>query len=439
MRKTEFSRPASFLCLGAILCAKIVSAQVCQDTVEGTYSYAALGNGLAGSLLSPSGAGTSTGTGTSGTSGSTTGGSGSSTVTTNTTTGYTNTEVGQLLGGVTGSNPFSSAGTLYFDGAGNIRSSPTNQGGMSTLVGTYVLNADCTIAVTLNDAFGTKATPTTLQGVVVSQGAEIDLGLVQNISTTTGNVITGTGTSGTGTSGTGTSGTGTSGTGTSGTGTSTTASNGLFESPVLITLTKTFSQFCYAGNLTGPYALIGTGVRVGTAATASTTGTGTSGTGTSGTGTSGTGTSGTGTSGTGTSGTGTTTSTSTAQTEVPFYLFGIVQFDGNGNVLSQSSIQSPLSYLRFQGSYTLNPDCTGTMTISGVPTTTTSTASGIVTAPTATGTTATAGPSISLNFVLSAPTTSASLGIPNAGGSRPGFEFSSSGTSQDIFGYGRPQ
>ncbi len=179
MEKTMFSRLLTFVCAGVMLCGQIVSAQVCQDTLVGYYSYSALGNGQAGSLLTGTGtgSGTSVGTGTG-----------------NTTAAFSNTELGQLLSGATNTVPFSSAGTLYFDGAGNIRASMTAQGGLAMPVGTYVLNSDCTITVMLTDNFSTATnkTPTALQGIVLSGGSVIDLGVLQNVSFAGGSSSTNT-------------------------------------------------------------------------------------------------------------------------------------------------------------------------------------------------------------------------------------------------------
>jgi hypothetical protein len=104
--------------LGAILCAKMIWAQGCQDTPLGYYSYSAIGTGIPGSLLT--GTNTNTASGSESTTGSTTGTrstagtSGSQTGATNTTTAYSNTKTGQLLGGVSAQEPFASSGTPLF-------------------------------------------------------------------------------------------------------------------------------------------------------------------------------------------------------------------------------------------------------------------------------------------------------------------------------------
>ena len=63
MRKRDNSPLFTIMCIGSIVGAHVLSAQVCSSTVFGNYSYAALGNGLPGSLASGM---TSTGTSGSG-------------------------------------------------------------------------------------------------------------------------------------------------------------------------------------------------------------------------------------------------------------------------------------------------------------------------------------------------------------------------------------
>jgi hypothetical protein len=400
MEKIRFSRLSTFVCAGVVLCGQIVSAQVCQDTLVGYYSYSALGNGQAGSLLAGTGngSGTSVGTGTG-----------------NTTAAFSNTELGQLLSGATNTVPFSSAGTLYFDGAGNIRASMTAQGGLAMPVGTYVLNSDCTITVTLTDNFSTATnrTVTALQGIVLSGGSVIDLGVLQNVSPTGGSTSTNTSTSTGGSTSTTTS------TSSAGTGNGVA---GLYESNLLITLVRAYSSLCAASNLSGSYAIVASGTRIAAVGTSS-TGTGTGNGSSSGTGNG--------------TGTGTGTSTASGQTEAPFFLFGRIQFDGNGNIVSPANNTSALSYLQFSGSYTVNPDCTGTMTLGGVSTAAGS-GSGSSTSTTGTTTTNSSSP-ITLNFVITQPTTAASISTANVGGTRPGFQFSSSNSSETFFGVGTPQ
>lgn len=355
MRLIEFSRLATF-CIGAVLCAEAASAQATCEvsqrnfssknvSVGGYYSYSAIGNGLPGSLLPTTGTGGTTGT----------------------TPPFTSTEVGQLLGGVANAGPFASSGILFLDASGNILASPTAQSGVTTLVGTYKLNSsNCTITVTLKDAFGNNTTAQSLQGVVLRDGSEIDLGVLQNFTTGTICTVPSTGPC----------------TGTS----TTTAVNTLYGSNTLVRLLRQQSPSCSASDLGGSYALIGNGNRVATLTGGTTSGT---------------------------------------QTQAPFFTFGLVQFDGHGNITSQSGTSS-LGYLQFAGTYTVNPDCTGTMTLSNATNTSTSGNNG------GTGTT-TSTTGTSVNFVLIQP--SASSGAPSS----PQISFSQSGSGQTLFGTGIAQ
>jgi hypothetical protein len=230
------------------------------------------------------------------------------------------------------------------------------------VVGSYVLNADCTLSVTLTDAFGTSNATTSLQGIVLNNGAEIDLGIVQNVASGVGGS---TGTTGT--------------------------ANGLYESNVLIKLVRPVSAACATGELFGPYALIGTGTMVAS-----------------------------------------TSSVSSTQTEAPFFLFSLVQFDGNGNVISPSGTPSTLgANLRYTGTYTVNPDCTGTMTITNAPSTVTGSAGSSST---------TASSTLSLSFVVTLPTVpSNAAGTAAVRSTGPEIEFSQSSGTATLVGYGLAQ
>ena len=332
MKMWECSRAAA-LCAGVIFCAGIGSAQTCQVSgisVGGSYIYWAVGNGTA-----------------------------PTTTTTTKPPAYSNTELGLLLGGLTTASPFAASGTLSLDGSGNVFANSSVQGGLATIVGSYVLNSDCTITMTLNDAFGTNATKTNLQGIVLNNGSEIDLGVLQTTTTSSGSTSPIT--------------------------TNTTQSN------VLVKLVRPAFVTCATGDLSGPYALIGTGI-------------------------------------------GIPSSTSTTATGAPFFSFGMVQFDGNGNVISLAVTPSPLAFLQFTGTYTVNPDCTGTMTLkstsSSGPTTTTGTGS----SPTGSTT------AMSLSFVLTQGLVPFNGGNPS--GARaigPEIEFTSSSSSLMATGYGIPQ
>ena len=339
MRVIKFPQFAT-LCISAILCAQAGSAQTCQVrqrnllskgvTVGGYYSYSAIGNGLPGSLLTPA---VSSGTST-----------------------FTSSGVGQLLSGLAGTVPFSSSGMLFLDALGNILANPTAQSGGTILVGTYVVSSsDCTITVTLNDAFAPNPIATnlqgaamSLQGVVVLDGAEIDLGILQNISTAPAATTT-----------------------------------GLYASNTLVKLVRQKSPSCGLDNLVGSYALIGTGNRVAMAA----------------------------------AGPGTAT-ISAMPTEAPFFLFALVQFDGNGGI--QAGTTSALGFLQFAGSYTLNPDCTGTMSLDNG------------TAISSTVSTAQAGSALALNFILIQQETT-------HGAPAPEIAFVQASGTQTLSGYGVTQ
>ena len=351
MRVIEFSRRATF-CLAAILCAEAASAQTCQVqqrkqvTVGGYYSFSANGNGLPGSLL------TTTGTGGTGT-------------TTGTPPPFSSTELGRLLSGLTNTGPFASFGILFLDSSGNILASSTTQEGVTTVVGTYTLNSsDCTITLTLKDAFGTNTTSTSLQGIVLRDGSEIDVGVLQNF--TTGVICNGSATG-------------------SCTGTSTTpAVNTLYGSNTLVRLVRQQSPSCRASSLVGTYALTSNGNRVATLTGGSILGT---------------------------------------QTQAPFFTFGLVQFDGNGNIMPQAGASS-LGYLQFTGTYTVNADCTGTMTLSNATNTSTSGSTGAGTTTPTTG--------APVNFVLIQSVDSGSSAPPE-------ISFSQSGSAQTLFGTGIAQ
>ena len=339
MQVIKFSQLAT-LCISATLCAGIGSAQTCQVreknllskgvTVGGYYSFSAIGNGLPGSLL--------TATGTSGTS------------------TFTDSGVGQLLSGVASAEPFASSGMLFFDSLGNILANPTAQSGGTILVGTYVVSSsDCTITVSLNDAFAPnpfatnlQGSTTSLQGVVVLDGSEIDLGVLQNISPDTGSTST-----------------------------------GLYASNTFVKLVRQKSPSCSTDNLVGSYALIGTGSRVAAVAVGA--------------------------------GAGTIPAT---QTEAPFFLFALVQFDGNGGVLA--GMPSALSFLQFAGSYTLNPDCTGTMSLNNA-----AASSSVFSAPPT-------GSALALSFILIQPETT-------HGAPAPEIEFNQASGTQTLHGYGVAQ
>jgi hypothetical protein len=285
--------------LGGLCFGSLASAQMCQinnSNIFGSYVYVA----NQPTVISTTGSGT-TGTGGTGTS----------------NTGFSTTTLGMLLSGIASGNQFADSGTIYFDGAGNIDAAPS-PGGTLMAVGTYTINADCSISVSLTDAFGTVTTPVKLVGVILGGGAEIDLTSALNS----------TGTSGTGT--------------TSGT-------TVQFGSGPVIKLTKVGNRTgCSTGNLQGLYGFVLNTMPVQN----STSGTGTG------------------------TGTGTTTTTNLPSTQI-----GYITFNGAGGITANPAIPAttttvtPTSLqpeLQFTGTYTVNSDCSGTMTIASGPTSTTS-------------------------------------------------------------------
>ena len=160
-----------------------------------------------------------------------------------------NTTLGKLIGNINIGATFSSNGVFYFDGAGHISvpaaSSPL---GAATNVGTYTVNSDCTINVKLTDVFNTATSgagvtiptqaSTSLIGVVLGGGTEIDLSAAQSTGSKNGN---------------------------------TPLVAGQFVSRLNIQLIRSFPYGCSVSSLTGAYGLIGSGF-----ALVNTTGTGSS-------------------------------------------------------------------------------------------------------------------------------------------------------------------
>jgi hypothetical protein len=375
-------------------------------------------NGAYGFLASEAGAipATTTGTGTTGT----TGASGSS------TNGYSTTELGSLLGGIAAGNQFGLSGVLFFDGAGNIDATSSPTAGAEHLVGSYNVNSDCSISVSLTDVFGTNTTMTQWVGIVLGRGTEIDLTTVSNLNSQTA-VVTSTGTSSTGT---GT----TNGTGTTGTGTTTTTGT-QSASGLTIKLVKVLFS-CSNANLYGVYGFVLNPIQIQTQTSA--TGTTGSGTGT-GTGTTGTGT---GKAGSGTTGTGTGTTTGTTTTQPPT-MIGYLDFDGNGNIIAQptnaaNAALGSMTYpaLVFTGTYSVNADCTGSMTISN-PATTSSTST---TTTSGTGSSST-NQTLTIDFVISPPTVTEQPGsiYSSAFSGSPTLNLSFTDSDESGWGYALPQ
>ena len=161
---------------------------------------------------------------------------------------YSSTTIGKLLGNVATGTTFSSGGVLYFDGAGHISvSTAASPLAASTAVGTYTVNSDCTINVTLTDVFNTTTASTgvltlgstSLIGLILGGGTEIDLSAAQSTTSTNGN---------------------------------TPLVTGEFVSRLSIRLIRSFTSGCSVSSLTGAYGLIGDGFAL-VNATTTTTGT----------------------------------------------------------------------------------------------------------------------------------------------------------------------
>ena len=302
---------------------------------------------------------------------------------------YSNTQIGTLIQALNGGGVYSSANVFYFDGAGHITIAAATAGSFTgtTVVGTYTVNSDCTISIMLTDVFNTTATSAgvgatqgtaTLIGFVTGGGTELYLSVPQSATSTNGN---------------------------------TPLAPGVFASRLSIQLIRTYAYGCSVASLSGSYGLIASGyVNV---SSSSSTGTGTGGT-------------------TTTTGT-TTTSSSTLQ---PVTLLGVVTFDGAGHILPQTVASgSPLGNFQYTGTYTVNTDCAGTMTLTPAALSTTTT--------TTTTTTSSSSTSATVNFVLTPPitylTTAAYSATPSGNASRPGIEFTTTNAAETLSGIGIAQ
>jgi hypothetical protein len=356
--------------LPAALCGTFASAQIvaqpnCPATtssIVGAYGYTATEVPLSGVTITPPG----------------------------TNPVFSNTPIGNLIGGITNGGQFWLAGVLYFDGAGNISVAPSSssQGGQTT-VGTYSVGNDCTISVRLNDVFTSTSVTnsgitsqtvagTGLVGLVLGGGSQIVLSAPQSSTSTNGN---------------------------------TPMIAGQFGSRLTIELVRAQGFGCSSSTLNGAYGLIGAGFDITNAATSSTTTT------TGGT---------TTTTGGVTTTTGGTTTT-VAGTEQPATFFAVVRFDGNGNVIAQTvGGSSPLASFQMTGTYTVNLDCSGSMTLNTASTS---------------ATTGTTSPALKVSFVLTPPAQFPTPGAIAVSGysSRPGIEFTAWNANETFFGLGTAQ
>lgn len=202
------------LILPAALCGTFAAAQqtncpATTSSVIGSYGYVATQLPLSGVMITPPG----------------------------TNPPNSNTPLGNLIENINTGDEFWSAGIFYFDGAGNVAVGASTQSvGAATVVGTYTVNSDCTINVTLTDVFNTGtvtssgvASPTmastSLIGLVLGGGSQIALSAAQSPSSTNGN---------------------------------TPLIPGAFASRLVFQLTRSLT-YCSASSLVGAYGLVGTG------------------------------------------------------------------------------------------------------------------------------------------------------------------------------------
>jgi len=289
----------------SVLMSPLAQAQFCGLTngnLSGTYGYVA---SEAGTVVVPASGTDATGSGTA------------ATIATNT---FSTSNLGQLLGGIAAGNQLALGGVLMFDGAGDISAAATS-GGSAVRVGTYTVNSDCSVSVSLTDPFGTATAVTQLAGVVLGRGAEIDL----------------TSSAALGSSGAATSTT---------TSTTTTTTSG---SGLSIKLVRALYQSgCLDSNLLGLYGFVLN-----------------------------------------------PTSIQTTPAAEPSAVMGYLVFDGAGHIVPLSSMAgapaAAFTALQYTGTYAVDSDCSGSMTI-GKPAAATAT------------TTAAASSSMTLNFVITPPT-----------------------------------
>jgi hypothetical protein len=104
------------------------------------------------------------------------------------------TAVGNLLKGANDTPLFATAGRLFADGTGNWFATSSATPATLERVGTYTVNSDCTISITLNDVFvtmggtpTTRAASATFEGIIVDDSKEIQL--AQTGASGTGTVL----------------------------------------------------------------------------------------------------------------------------------------------------------------------------------------------------------------------------------------------------------
>jgi len=160
------------LALGATFAAAQQTCTATTASVQGSYTYIATEFPFGTSVVTPPG-------------------------TTTNQQPYSNTQIGNLIQQLNGGGIISSANVFYFDGAGHISIAAAGSFTGTTVVGTYTVNSDCTISVTLTDVFNTTTTATgvpptqgtaTLIGFVTGGGTELYLSAPQSATSTNGNM-----------------------------------------------------------------------------------------------------------------------------------------------------------------------------------------------------------------------------------------------------------
>ncbi len=282
---------------------------------------------------------------------------------------FSNAPVGRLLGGIAGTTGTSVGSTFFFDGFGRIfggsNANTFIQNQASTEIGSYTVSSNCTVRVTLNDAFTTSNNTTTPQtasliGLVARGGNEIYLAQLAPVATGA----------------------------TAPTGTAALTQRTAIR---LIRFSDRFSTGCSLGTLRGSYGLIGQGT-----STLSPT-------------------------------TGATTTPPTNPYFSPF--IGRVSFDGTGNITTSPVAGTSLGTFQYRGTYTVNSDCTGTMSITQQP------------VPAAGSTTPVV--STAVNFLITPESafvdSTGRVASQNVQDLKPGFIFSIANANQTMNGVGVPQ
>lgn len=308
--------------VGAFL-APNVRGQSCPGNSEIVGAYALLGSRsiFASVPVTPPGTSGTTSTGTGSTTPSTQSG----------TPNVSATPIGSLVGGLTGLSPFAVIGRVTADGNGNLFASATVNGS-PVQIGTYTVNADCTTSFVVNDVFlGMGITPAGTSGATGVSSGNSTGGTGTGSSTGTGNGMS----------------TGASGSTGSGSGLSINLEGLVFSQGARVALMLTGAtdtsatvtlqrllQFgaCTDATLNGVFGLVSqvTSTALPSSGTA------------------------------GNTANGNTSSQSVATSS----FIGRLVADGAGTFGSDAlSSQSSLTTLQLTGSYTVNPDCSGTATV----------------------------------------------------------------------------